>query len=137
MLRVTGELEGVDEALRYTAAFARLNELKMRDAVEYILRELRDYAKLHAPFTDRTGNLRNSIAYEMEPAPRAAGVLLAGMEYAIFVERLQGYWVLQGAIDFYAPKIDELFAGRIRIERPDVEKEAEKATAYYRDLRRM
>jgi len=135
MLRITGELEGLDEALRYTAAFVRLNEVNLRDAVEYILRELRDYARLNAPFTDRTGNLRNSIAYEMDPEPVAAGTLMAGMVYAIHVERLEGYWVLSGALDFYAPKIDELFAGRIRIEQPDLDAEAERAKAYYRDLR--
>jgi len=55
--------------------------------------------------------------------------------YAIHVERLEGYWVLSGALDFYAPKIDELFAGRIRIEQPDLDAEAERAKAYYRDLR--
>lgn len=137
MLRITGELEGLDEALRYTAAFVRLNEVNLRDAVEYILRELRDYARLNAPFTDRTGNLRNSIAYEMDPEPVAAGTLMAGMVYAIHVERLEGYWVLSGALDFYAPKIDELFAGRIRIEQPDLDAEAERAKAYYRDLRGM
>lgn len=137
MLRITGELEGLDDALRYTAAFVRLNEVNLRDAVEYILRELRDYARLNAPFTDRTGNLRNSIAYEMDPEPVAAGTLMAGMVYAIHVERLEGYWVLSGALDFYAPKIDELFAGRIRIEQPDLDAEAERAKAYYRDLRGM
>lgn len=135
MIRMTGELEGVDRALRQMAALVRLNEVRMRDAVEYILRELRDYARKHAPFTDQTGNLRNSIAYEMDPPPAASGSLLAGMEYAIFVERREGYWVLQGAIDFYAPIIDRLFAGRIRIEQPDLEAEAEKAKAYYRELR--
>ena len=137
MLRITGELEGLDEALRQTAAFVRLNEINMRDAVEYILQELRDYARLNAPFTDRTGNLRNSIAYEMDPDGKPAGTLMAGMVYAIHVERLEGYWVLSGALDFYAPKIDELFAGRIRIEQPDLDAEAERAKAYYRDLRGM
>lgn len=135
MLRITGTLEGLDEALRYTAALVRLNEIRMRDAVEYVLRELRDYARQHAPFTDRTGNLRNSIDYEMDAPPAASGTLLAGEMYGIFVEMREGYWVLQGAIDFYAPKIDQLFAGRIRIEQPDLDAEAKRATAYYRQLR--
>jgi len=135
MLRVTGTLEGVDDALRYTAALVRLNEVKMRAAVEYVLRELRDYAKRHAPFRDRTGNLRNSIDYEMDPPPAASGTLLAGMEYAIWVELRDGYWVLQGAIDFYRPKLEELFGGQIRIEQPDLEAEAERAKAYYRQRR--
>lgn len=135
MLRVTGELQGLDEALRKTAALVGINEVKLRDAVQYILQELEGYAKRNAPFTDRTGNLRNSIAYQMDPPPAAAGTLLAGEKYGIFVERREGYWVLQGAIDFYAPIIDRLFAGRIRIERPDLEAEAARATAYYRYLR--
>lgn len=134
-MRLTGELRGLDEALRKTAALARIGEVKWRTAVEYVLRELRDYARLHAPFTDRTGNLRNSIAYEMDPGGRPAGTLLAGMKYGIFVERREGYWVLQGAIDFYRPKLDEIFRGRIRIEEPDLEKAAREATIYYRELR--
>lgn len=134
---MTGELEGLDEALRYTDAFVRLNEVKLRDAVEYILRELRDYARINAPFKDRTGNLRNSIAFEMDPDGAPAGTLLAGTDYAIWVERLDGYWVLQGALDFYAQKIDKLFAGRIRIEQPDLDAEAKKQRAAYRRLRGM
>lgn len=136
MIRVTGQLEGAEEAMRRLAARVRLNEVRMRSAVEYILQELVAYAKIHAPFQDRTGHLRGSITYEMDPPPAASGSLLAGMEYAIFVERREGYWVLQGAIDFYAPIINRLFADRIRIERPDLEAEARKTTAYYRQLRR-
>lgn len=135
MFRLTGELEGMDEALRYTAAMARLSEINLRKAVDIILRELRDYARIHAPFTDRTGNLRGSIKYELDPSGKPAGVLMAGMEYAIWVELRDGYWVLQGAIDFYRPKIEELFAGLIRIEQPDLDQEAKRATAYYRQLR--
>lgn len=135
MLRITGSLDGLEEALRYTAAMVRLKEIKMRDAVQYVLTELRDYARRHAPFQDRTGNLRNSINYEMDPEPAASGVLMAGMEYAIWVELREGYWVLQGAIDFYKPKLDRLFAGLIRIEQPDLDAEAKRAKAYYRQLR--
>ncbi|OUN01417.1 MAG: hypothetical protein BAA04_04835 [Firmicutes bacterium ZCTH02-B6] len=137
MIRLTGTLEGLDEALRYTAAMVRLNQTKMRDAVQYILQELRDYARRHAPFRDRTGNLRSSIDYEMDPAPAASGSLLAGTEYAIWVELREGYWVLTGAIDFYRPKLDQLFAGLIRIEQPDLDAEAARVRAYYRELRGM
>lgn len=135
MLRLTGTLEGLDEALRLTAAFTRLNEIKMRTAVEYVLTEMASYAKLHAPFTDRTGNLRSSIAVEMDPPPAAAGTLLAGMKYSVFVELRDGYWVLSGSLDFFAPKIEQMFAGRIKITQPDLDAEAKRATAYYRQLR--
>jgi len=135
-VRISGSLEGLNEALRKTAALARVGPMKWRDAVEFVLRELRDYARQHAPFKDRTGNLRNSIDFEMDPGGAPAGTLFAGMRYAIFVERRAGYWVLQGAIDFYRPKIDQIFKGLIRIETPDLEAEARKATIYYRELRR-
>lgn len=134
-MRISGSLEGLDEALRKTAALARVGQVKWRDAVEFVLRELRDYARQNAPFKDRTGNLRNSIDYEMDPGGAPSGTLFAGMRYAIFVERREGYWVLQGAIDFYRPKLDRLFKGLIRIETPDLEAEARKATIYYRELR--
>lgn len=134
-MRMTGTREGVDEALSFLRDFYKMETMKQRQAIEYILRELRDYARLHAPFTDRTGNLRNSIDYELDPEPALSGTLFAGQMYGIFVERLEGYWVLQGAIDFYEPKLDRLFAGRLKIERPDLEREAERATLYYRRLR--
>src|SRR5690606_677957 len=132
---MTGTREGVDEALSFLRDFYKMETVKQRQAIEYILRELRDYARLHAPFTDRTGNLRNSIDFELDPEPALSGTLFAGQMYGIFVERLEGYWVLQGAIDFYEPKLDRLFAGRLKIERPDLEREAERATLYYRRLR--
>ena len=134
-MRMTGTREGVDEALSFLRDFYKMETVKQRQAIEYILRELRDYARLHAPFTDRTGNLRNSIDFELDPEPALSGTLFAGQMYGIFVERLEGYWVLQGAIDFYEPKLDRLFAGRLKIERPDLEREAKRATLYYRRLR--
>ena len=134
-LRITGTLVGLDEALRKTAALARVGQIKWRDAVEYVLQELRSYARRYAPFKDRTGNLRNSIDYEMAPGGEPAGTLFAGELYGIFVERREGYWVLQGAIDFYEPKLREIFRGRIQISEPDLEREARKATVYYRELR--
>ena len=92
-MRISGSLEGLDEALRKTAALARVGPMKWRDAVELVLRELRDYARQHAPFTDRTGNLRNSIDYEMDPGGEPAGTLFAGELYGVFVERREGYWL--------------------------------------------
>lgn len=92
-LRITGTLVGLDEALRKTAALARVGQIKWRDAVEYVLQELRSYARRYAPFKDRTGNLRNSIDYEMAPGGEPAGTLFAGELYGIFVERREGYWL--------------------------------------------
>ena len=134
-LRITGTLSGLDEALRKTAAMARVGRKKWRDAVEYVLKELRSYARANAPFRDRTGRLRRSIDYEMAPGGEPAGTLYAGELYGIFVERREGYWVLQGAIDFYEPKLQEIFQGQIQITEPDLAREAQQATVYYRELR--
>lgn len=134
-LRITGTLSGLDEALRKTEALALVGRRKWRDAVEYVLKQLRSYARANAPFKDRTGRLRRSIDYEMAPGGEPAGTLYAGELYGIFVERREGYWVLQGAIDFYEPKLQEIFRGQIQITEPDLAREARKATVYYRELR--
>jgi len=117
---VNATLEGAEQALRSLDRLVELNHIKMRDAVEYILSEMRDYAKAHAPFRDITGNLRNSIQYEMDPGGKPAGTLYAGMEYAIYVELRDGYWVLQGAIDFFEPVVRRVFKDKITIQRQEL-----------------
>jgi hypothetical protein len=117
---VSATLEGAEQALRSLDKLVELNRVKLRDAVEYILSEMRDYAKAYAPFRDITGNLRNSIQYEMDPGGKPAGTLYAGMEYAIWVELREGYWVLQGAIDAFEPVIRKVFKDKIKIQRQEL-----------------
>ena len=91
-------LDGAMEALAGLDRLVQHSERGAKIAIEQVLSKMRDYAKDNAPFTDRTGNLRNSIQYEMDPEGKPAGVLYAGMNYAIYVELRDGYWVLQGAM---------------------------------------
>lgn len=100
-------------------------------------------------FKDHTANLRNSIGinfthmksweaseaeiaelkalkHEMETpvfeyeGDKVWGYLYAGMDYAIHLERLEGYWVLTGAIDFFEPKLNEMFRKQLRFVRSDL-----------------
>ena len=116
MDEVKVHLEGVNETLEFLARMVDQQPQQMRKAVENILRLMRDYAKDFAPFKDRTGNLRNSIQYEMDEGGTPAGTLYAGMNYAIYVELRDGYWVLQGAIDYFEPLVNELFKGAIQVD---------------------
>lgn len=142
-------LEGFDEALRTLDAMARASTDKMHLVLEYILRQMCNYAKQNGPWEDHTANLRNSIGinFELMTARKAEpekiqeladmqnqlktpvlqhqgdkvwGYLYAGMEYAIYVERLDGYWVLEGAINFFEPKINQIMKDRLRIQRADL-----------------
>jgi len=142
-------LQGFTEAMRTMDKLVDVGTAKMEQVLEYALREMCNYAKRNGPFEDHTANLRNSIginftqmkswqASETEIAELKAlrsemerpvlehegnnvwGYLYAGMEYAIHVERLDGYWVLQGAIDFYEPALNQIFRQRLRIQPSDL-----------------
>lgn len=142
-------LQGFTEAMQTMDKLVQVGTFKMEQMLEYALREMSNYAKTNASFEDQTANLRNSIGInftqmkawkaapeqiaelkqlrkEMETpileyeGDKVWGYLYAGMEYAIHVERLDGYWVLQGAIDFYEPQLNQIFRRRLRIERSDL-----------------
>ena len=110
-------LDGAMEALAGLDRLVRHSERGAKIAIEQVLSKMRDYAKDNAPFTDRTGNLRNSIQYEMDPEGKPAGVLYAGMNYAIYVELREGYWVLQGAIDYFEPAIKDVFKDTLKVSK--------------------
>ena len=113
-------LEGAKEALAGLDRLVAHSERGARRAVQIVLSKMQAYAKNNAPFQDRTGNLRNSIQYEMDPGGKPAGTLYAGMEYAIWVELREGYWVLQGAIDAFEPVIRKVFKDKIKIQRQEL-----------------
>jgi hypothetical protein len=108
-------LEGAMEALAGLDRLVQRSERGARTAVQIVLSKMQEYAKNNAPFQDRTGNLRNSIQYEMDPGGKPAGVLYAGMNYAIYVELREGYWVLQGAIDYFEPAIKNVFKDNLQV----------------------
>lgn len=99
-------------------------------------------------FEDHTGNLRNSISvnfglmqeWPANTAPSVLrglarqneipmldisgdnyyGYLSAGMEYAIYVELLEGFWVIQGTVDVFAPLIEQYLADHLAVEKLDL-----------------
>jgi hypothetical protein len=99
---------------------------KMRVALDAVLIEMANYIKEDSGnWTDRTGNLRNSINIASDesqvPSVKSSdksisqaplrheaaawvdggktlrGVVYAGMEYALYVELKEGHWVISGA----------------------------------------
>jgi hypothetical protein len=158
-MQIDSGLMGVEETLKATAAFINKVEAAIPDVLEYILREMCNYVKQYGPWTDQTSNLRNSISVNMDtmrewpadtPAATIAalvsqnetplikvegdgytGAISAGMEYAIWVETKEGYWVLQGAIDHFEPLIAKYFADRMSVDKLDLEEAANIAYLNY------
>jgi HK97 gp10 family phage protein len=107
-------LEGADEIKRNMAAFLRQKIAQAEDAADESAHLLESYAKSKAPFTDRTGNLRNSIKGTHGRIPRGQRIVIsAGMSYAPWVElgtsRSKAYAFLWPAIAENAGRIKEVF----------------------------
>ena len=109
----------------------------IKKALESILREMVNDVKdkgRAGRWTDRTGNLRDSIFHVvLEPRERKdtgtpdgvisvkndegkqiIGVVVAGMEYAIFVQLRDGFDVLQDTFNKWQPRIAATLNGRIK-----------------------
>lgn len=138
-------MTGVEENMQSLSRAVEANDRAIKAAFEWILLQMVNYAKNYGPWTDMTGNLRNSISVNIRamrtvpagqnPGPPGehekpvikvegddyVGVLSAGMEYAIWVERAQGYWVLTGAIDKFEPLMAKYFQGFMSVEKLDLE----------------
>jgi hypothetical protein len=141
-------LAGVEESLQGLADLVKKESRALQEALEFILLEMVKYVKKNGPWLDHTSNLRNSISCNIEtmqewPAetpedvlkslvsknetPRIEltgdgyqGVLSAGMDYAIWVELKDGYWVLTGAIDRFEPMLDKYFVEKMAVEKLDL-----------------
>lgn len=141
-------LAGVEETLAMMARLVEAEERALKEALEWILRQMRNYVVQNGPWKDHTSNLRNSISINMdtmrewpEDTPAAAiqalvaeneqpvirvegddftGCLSAGMEYAIWIETTEGYWVLTGAIDKFEPLIEKYFADKMAVDKLDL-----------------
>ena len=151
-MKVDSGFDGVEQSLNALSKFLGAVDRAAKDALEYVLREMCNYVKQNGPWKDRSGNLRNSISINMDtmrewpkdtpPSTLASlvnqnetpvvrvegdgyvGVLSAGMEYAIWVELKDGYWVLQGAIDHFEPLMAKYLADRMSIDKLDLEEAA-------------
>ncbi len=152
-MKIESGLEGVEESLKALAAFVNAVDNSMEDALKYILIEMCKYAKENAPFHDQTGNLRNSISVNMDTMREYAageipatdgeipvlkvegdgyvGCISAGMEYAIWVELKDGYWILSGSIDHFEPLIEKYLADKMSIDKLDLEEVASVAYLKY------
>ena len=148
-MEISAELQGLEETFRQMDELVRRQEQALKDCLEWILRAMVNYVKENGPWTDRTGNLRNSISCNIkkieslpadtDPATVKArvmeyenpvlqiegdnytGAISANMEYAIWVETTSGYWVLQGAIDAFEPLIEKYMSDFLSAENLDLE----------------
>lgn len=88
-------------------------------AAEEIAALLESWSKMNAPFTDRTGNLRQSIRGTAEQTRRDlyTVILTAGMEYAIFVERVREgkYAYLWPAVTENQARIRAIWQARLTV----------------------
>jgi len=147
--------EGIEEAMESLSRAVEATDKALQDAFEWILREMVNYVKDNGPWEDQSSALRNSISVNIEamkltpqgqdPGPDAThrkpviqvegddyiGVLSAGMEYAIWVELADGYWVLTGAIDKFEPLMTKYFQGFLSVEKLDLEHAARIQQARY------
>ncbi len=158
-MEVDSGLLGVEESSAALAKFAESEERALQDVLEWILREMCNYVKQNGPWKDHSSNLRNSISVNMDtmrewPAdtPEATlkslvsqnetplievrgddftACLSAGMEYGIWVELKDGYWVLTGAIDHFEPLVEKYFADRLSVDKLDLEEAANIAYLKY------
>ena len=144
---IDAELQRVEETLKMTQRFLKAEERAVKEAMEYILRQMINYAKSQAGgnYQDRTANLRNSLSinikdmrtYDKDTSPQLLqskirelenpvieikgddyqGAISAGMEYAIFVELKSGYTVLQGSVDRFEPLIEKYLGDYLRVDK--------------------
>jgi len=144
-------LTGFKESMATLQNMKRQGDQKMQLMIERALREIAKYAKQNGPWEDQTGNLRNSIGinYPLMQTWRAAdhkieelkaqeaqfmtpvlekegtkvwGYIYAGMEYAIHVERLDGYWVLEGALNYFKPLLENIFKEELAFRPQEITK---------------
>ncbi|SDM20885.1 HK97 gp10 family phage protein [Halarsenatibacter silvermanii] len=142
-MEIDAYFEDMERQLEIFDRAVKSEEKALEKALEYIVREIVNYAKKHGPWTDRTSNLRNSLGCNIKQigeiksgtnVSRAIsrlrakpvievdgddyiGVVSAGMEYAIHVELKSGYWVLQGALDRFAPLIEKYFSEFMHVDK--------------------
>jgi hypothetical protein len=146
---INTQLLGVEESIANLHRFVAVQEKSIQDALEFILRSMCNYCKDNGPWIDHTGNLRNSISVNIdtmkiwEAAPTKIqalealkaqnetpvifvegddyiGYLTCGMEYGIWVELKEGFWVIQGAVDRFEPLIGRYFADKMSVEKLDL-----------------
>jgi len=120
------EMTGLNEIAVNLDSMNKESMKAAKNAFEYVCRLIANEARNDpGGFTDRTGNLRNSIGVVPEPSDISLiessekrintkqeitigekdggfiGTIFAGMEYAVYVEFTPGHYVISGAFNKY------------------------------------
>lgn len=108
-------LKDIEDALNRTR---KTMETEIMNALNSVLSELVTFIKKNGPWNDITGNLRNSVDYvpAKKEGEKIFGYIRAGMEYAVYVEFKNGYWVISGALTEYKDKIISMLSERVRAQ---------------------
>jgi hypothetical protein len=85
---------------------------------DHTCQEMQDYARVHAPWHDRTGNARRGLFSVAEQQPKSVVLYLSHtVEYGIWLEIANGgaYQIIQPTIEHYLPQLNaglrDLFSG--------------------------
>lgn len=99
-----------DEAFTQLAdAYATAVHTGVRAVVQRYAPEVEAWMKSNAPWTDRTGNARQTLHTEVEEVVNemVSLILAGGVEYQIYLELSNGgrFAIIGPALDYFAPKI--------------------------------
>lgn len=89
--------------------YIRLIHAGVRQIIQRYQPEVEAWMKANAPWTDRTGNARQTLFTEVEDFVNTAVELFMshGVDYGIYLELDHGgvYAIIGPALDYFAPKI--------------------------------
>lgn len=141
---VAGRLRG--QRIQLARALGKLHDIVEEiendlspEAIEAVLSIMLNLAKNPArpgAWVDRTGNLRDSILVVImkpmetksvdyrhgqttarNPSKRVIGILLAGMEYAVHLEKTTGYSVLGYAVESLKKQVTPTLAKKLKLKK--------------------
>jgi hypothetical protein len=90
-MKASLKLSGLDSFLSSLDGFRTKSLAGAEMGMEAAMAEAEATSKMSAPWTDRTGNARNSIGgYQTKEMDRVVGILSIGVFYGVFLELCNG-----------------------------------------------
>lgn len=121
-MNVSMKITGIDKMQTTMTAIGEEHKHKLKLALDSVLIDIVNWIKQNhqdlGGWKDVTGNLNNSInnVESSWNGDSLAGIVFAGMEYAIYVELKEGHWVLSGGFSEFRPKIMAMLAERVKLQ---------------------
>lgn len=103
------KLRGVAQVRRNVEKYHKQTHRELADKMQYAISETANWSKQHAPWTDRTGNARNSLYGQTDDTQKnkIVGYHGIGVYYGIYLElsNFGKYRIVQPAQDWLATKL--------------------------------